>query len=90
VVCEHPAVLEAAVVAIPDEKWGEIPRAYVGLKQGANATAEEIVEFCRRRLAHFKCPKSVVFGALPRTATGKVRKNELRASAWDGYAKGVN
>ncbi|HLY15578.1 MAG TPA: long-chain-fatty-acid--CoA ligase [Bryobacteraceae bacterium] len=76
---EHPAVLEAAVVAAPDEKWGEVPKAYVGLKPGQTATAEELIEFCRARLAHYKCPKLVEFGALPRTVTGKIRKNELRA-----------
>ncbi|HZT33033.1 MAG TPA: acyl--CoA ligase family protein [Bryobacteraceae bacterium] len=79
VLAEHPAVLEAAIVAAPDEKWGEVPKAYVGLKPGAAATAEELIEFCRARLAHFKCPKQVEFGPLPRTATGKIRKNELRA-----------
>ena len=76
---EHPAVLEAAVVAAPDEKWGEVPKAFVAIKPGSQATAEELIEFCRGRLAHFKCPKSVEFGALPRTSTGKIRKNELRA-----------
>jgi fatty-acyl-CoA synthase len=76
---EHPAVMEVAIVAVPDEKWGEVPKAYVGLKPGQAATAEELIEFCRTRLAHFKCPKQVEFGPLPRTATGKIRKNELRA-----------
>jgi fatty-acyl-CoA synthase len=79
VLAEHPAVMEAAVVAAPDEKWGEVPKAYIGLKPGQTATAEELIEFCRARLAHFKCPKQVEFGALPRTVTGKIRKNELRA-----------
>ncbi len=78
VLAEHPAVLEAAVVAAPDEKWGEVPKAYVGLKPGHTATAQDLIEFCRARLAHFKCPKMVEFGPLPRTVTGKVRKNELR------------
>jgi len=78
VLAEHPAVLEAAVVAAPDDKWGEVPKAYIGLKPGQTATAEELIQFCRARLAHFKCPKQVEFGALPRTVTGKVRKNELR------------
>jgi fatty-acyl-CoA synthase len=76
--CEHPAVLEAAIVAVPDDKWGETPKAFVGLKPGHKASADELIEFCRSRLAHFKCPKEVEFRALPRTATGKVRKNELR------------
>jgi fatty-acyl-CoA synthase len=79
VLYEHPAVLEAAVVAMPDEKWGEAPKAFVGLKAGQHATAEELIGFCRTRLAHFKCPKFVEFGPLPRTATGKIRKNELRS-----------
>jgi fatty-acyl-CoA synthase len=78
VLAEHPAVLEAAVVAAPDEKWGEVPKAFIGLKPGQTATAEELIAFCRARLAHFKCPKLVEFRALPRTVTGKVRKNELR------------
>jgi len=77
--CDHPAVLEAAVVAVPDEKWGEVPKAYVGLKPDSSATAEELIAFCRARLAHFKCPKYVEFSPLPRTATGKIRKNELRS-----------
>jgi len=79
VLSEHPAVMEVAIVAAPDEKWGEVPKAHVGLKPGQSATAEELIEFCRARLAHFKCPKHVEFGPLPRTATGKIRKNELRA-----------
>jgi fatty-acyl-CoA synthase len=78
---DHPAVAEAAIIAVPDEKWGETPRAYVGLKPGASATAEELIAWCRQRLAHFKCPREVEFGALPRTATGKVRKNRLREQA---------
>jgi len=74
----HPAVLEAAVVAAPDEQWGEIPVAYVDLRDGARASAAELVEHVRSRLARFKAPKKVVFGALPKTATGKVQKNVLR------------
>jgi fatty-acyl-CoA synthase len=90
VIYDHPAVLEAAVVARPDEKWGEVPQAYVTLKPGQAATPEEIIDFCRTRLAHFKCPKYVVFGALPKTATGKIRKNELRTPLWEGREKGIN
>ncbi|MEZ5356141.1 MAG: long-chain-fatty-acid--CoA ligase [Bryobacteraceae bacterium] len=82
---DHPAVLEAAVVAFPDERWGEVPKAHVTLKEGAEATAAELIEFCRSRLAHFKCPKHIEFGLLPKTATGKIRKNELRAAAWAGH-----
>jgi fatty-acyl-CoA synthase len=76
---DHPAVAEVAIVAVPDEKWGEVPKAYVGLKPNRSATAEELIAWCRERLSHFKCPKQIEFGPLPRTATGKIRKNELRA-----------
>ena len=78
---DHPAVAEVAIVAIPDQKWGEVPKAYVGLKPNHAATAEELIAWCRERLAHFKCPRQMEFGPLPRTATGKIRKNELRAKA---------
>lgn len=78
---EHPGILEAAVVARPDETWGETPCAFVTLRPGVSATAEEIIAFCRERLAHFKCPKTVVFSELPKTATGKVQKFILRSKA---------
>ncbi|MFN0283363.1 MAG: acyl-CoA synthetase [Kineosporiaceae bacterium] len=78
---QHPAVAFAAVVALPDPKWGETPRAYVELKPGATATAAELVEHCRGLLAHFKVPRSVVFAPIPRTSTGKIRKNVLRERA---------
>jgi fatty-acyl-CoA synthase len=78
---DHPAVAEVAIVAVADVKWGEVPKAYVGLKPNHSASAEELIAWCRERLSHFKCPKHVEFGALPRTATGKIRKNELRAKA---------
>jgi fatty-acyl-CoA synthase len=81
VLADHPAVAEAAIVAAPDEKWGEVPKAYVTLRPGVSAGAEELIAWCRTRLAHFKCPREVEFGPLPRTATGKVRKNELRTRA---------
>ena len=78
----HPAVLEAAVVARPDEKWGETPCAFITLKPEAPpVTEEEIIEFCRNQLARFKAPKTVVFGELPKTATGKVQKFVLRDKA---------
>jgi fatty-acyl-CoA synthase len=77
----HPAILEAAVVARPDEKWGETPCAFVTLRDGATATAEEIIEFCRNNIAHYKAPKTVVFGGLPKTSTGKVQKFVLREQA---------
>lgn len=81
ILCEHPAVLEAAVIGVSDPKWGETPQAHVMLREGQRATAQELIDFCRSRLAHFKCPKYVVFGALPKTATGKIQKNILRDQA---------
>lgn len=77
----HPAVLAAAVVAQPDPKWGETPCAFVELKPDAKATEAEIVEHCRSQLAHFKAPKHVVFGVLPKTSTGKIQKFVLRERA---------
>jgi fatty-acyl-CoA synthase len=78
---KHPAVLEAAVVARPDAKWGESPCAFVTLKEGKSASAEEIIAFCRDNMAHFKCPKMVIFGPLPKTSTGKIQKFALRDQA---------
>ena len=77
----HPAVLAAAVVALPDPKWGERPCAFVELKPDAEATETEIIELCRSRLAHFKAPSAVVFGPLPKTSTGKIQKFVLRQRA---------
>jgi fatty-acyl-CoA synthase len=84
----HPDILEAAVVARPDAHWGETPCAFVTLKADAAVTpdakgAEAIIAFCRERLAKFKCPRSVVFGDIPKTSTGKIQKFELRARAKD-------
>jgi len=81
VICDHPAVLEAAVIGVSDPKWGEVPLAYITLREGMSATPAELIEFCRGRLAHFKCPKYIEFKALPKTSTGKIRKNILRAEA---------
>ncbi len=81
VLYRHPAVLEAAVVARPDPTWGETPCAFVTLKSGASATAAEIIAFCRANMARYKVPKTVVFGPLPKTSTGKVQKYALRAQA---------
>src|SRR6266705_12825 len=77
----HPAVQMAAVVARPDEKWGETPCAFVQLRPGAEATPEEIIEYCRDNLPHFAAPRTVVFGPLPTTATGKIQKYALREQA---------
>jgi len=74
----HPAVMLAAVVALPDAKWGEVPCAFVELKPGAEATEAGVVEFCKTQIARFKVPKRVVFGELPKTSTGKIQKFLLR------------
>src|SRR5262249_55401580 len=82
VLYEHDAVLEAAVVGRPDERWGEVPIAFVVLRDGSSATADELVEHCRGQLAKFKVPKDVLFlDALPRNPSGKVLKRELREQA---------
>ena len=75
---KHPAVSAAAVVAKPDDKWGETPCAFVELKPGATATSEEILAWCRKHLAAYKCPRHVVFGEVPKTSTGKIQKFKLR------------
>jgi fatty-acyl-CoA synthase len=80
----HPAVLECAVIGVPHERWGERPKAFVTLADGASATAEELIAFCRERLAHYKCPDAVEFGPLPKTSTGKVQKFVLREREWAG------
>ena len=82
----HPAVMAAAVVAMPDAKWGEVPCAFVELKEGTNPSAAEMIDFCRSRMAHFKAPKHVVFGALPKTSTGKIQKFILRQQAKSAQA----
>jgi fatty-acyl-CoA synthase len=81
VLYRHPDVMEAAVVARPDDKWGETPCAFVALKTGASVTEAEIIEFCKAQMARFKVPKTVVFGSLPKTATGKIQKYVLRNRA---------
>ena len=85
----HPAVLECAVIGIPHPHWGERPKAYVTLNEGAAATPEEIIAFCRDRLAHYKCPDTVEFGPLPKTSTGKIQKFVLRQREWAGEDKQV-
>lgn len=81
VLYKHPDVMEAAVVARPDEKWGETPCAFVALKPGRELTAEALIAFCRQNMAHFKAPRTVVFGDLPKTSTGKIQKFLLRDRA---------
>ncbi len=90
VVMEHPAVLEVCVVGVPDERWGEVPKAFIVLRSEADAAPDDIIQFCRERIAHFKCPKHVEFGDLPKTATGKIQKFLLREKEWQGYQKRVH
>lgn len=78
----HPAILEAAVVAQPDHKWGETPCAFVTLREKAiDVSEQDIIDYCRDNMAHFKAPKTVIFGALPKTSTGKIQKFVLRQQA---------
>jgi acyl-CoA synthetase (AMP-forming)/AMP-acid ligase II len=81
-ICAHPAVLECAVIGIPHQRWGERPKAFVTLNTEASASADEIIAFCRERLAHYKCPDAIEFGPLPKTSTGKVQKFVLREREW--------
>ena len=81
VLFKHPKILEAAVVAAPDEKWGEVPCAFVSLKNGQEMTKDELIGYCREELAGFKIPKKVVFGPIDKTSTGKVQKYLLREKA---------
>ena len=74
----HPAVLDVAVVARPDEKWGETPCAFVTLKKGVSVGEADLILFCKENMAHFKAPKTIIFGELPKTSTGKVQKTVLR------------
>jgi fatty-acyl-CoA synthase len=81
----HPAVYEVAVIPVPDERWGEVPKALVSLKPGAQVSQDELLEFTRARLAHYKCPRSIEFlDVLPKTGTGKILKKELRKKYWSG------
>ena len=89
-VARHPAVMECAVVAIPDEKWGERPKAFVTLKPGQRASEREIIDFCKQHIAGFKAPAAVEFGELPKTSTGKIQKFVLRDREWKGKTKRIN
>jgi fatty-acyl-CoA synthase len=84
VLYRHPSILDAAVVARSDEKWGETPCAFITLREGASATEADIIAFCRERLAHYKVPRTVVFGPIDKTATGKIQKNVLRQRLREG------
>jgi acyl-CoA synthetase (AMP-forming)/AMP-acid ligase II len=90
-VFSHPAVFECAVIAVPDERWGEVPKALVVLKPGESATEKDIIDHCRTKLPGFKVPKSIdFFDALPKGGTGKILKKELREKYWSGYDKRVH
>ena len=87
----HPSVSEAAVIGVPDEKWGEAVKAVVTLKEGASLDEAAVIGHCRQHLAAFKCPKTVdVIPAMPRNASGKLLKRDLRAPYWAGRARQVN
>ena len=86
---EHPAVLEVCVVGVPDDRWGEVPKAFVVPRDDGTVSAEEIINFTRDRIAHFKAPKSVEFGDLPKTATGKIQKYILRDQEWQGHERRI-
>ena len=89
-VCSHQAVSECAVIAIPNEKWGEVPKAFVTLKHNHEVTEEELIEHCRQRIAHFKSPKSIEFCELPKTSTGKIQKFVLRDREWKDKERRIN
>jgi len=90
VLVAHPNIYEAVVVPVPDEKWGEVPKALVVLKPGLKATEAELLDFCRSRLSHYKCPRSIEFlDSLPKTGTGKLLKRELRKKYWTAQQTAV-
>jgi fatty-acyl-CoA synthase len=84
VLLKHPAVLHAAVVAKPDDKWGETPCAFIEKKPRNKVSEQDLIAFCRERLAHYKCPRHIVFGEIPKTSTGKIQKFKLRERARSG------
>jgi fatty-acyl-CoA synthase len=89
-IMEHPSVMEVCIVGVPDERWGEVPKAFIVKNEGTEVSAKEIIEFCRERIAHFKAPKHVEFGELPKTATGKIQKFVLRDKEWAGHDRRIN
>src|SRR5262249_60375647 len=90
-VYSHLSVLECAVIPVPDDRWGEVPKAIVVLKAGESLTEQDLIDYCRTALPGFKIPKSVeFFDALPKGGTGKILKKELRERYWSGYTKRVH
>jgi len=89
VIMDHPAVLEVSVVGVPDDQWGEVPKAFVVVREGQEATAESIISFTQERIARFKAPKHVEFGDLPKTSTGKIQKYVLREKEWAGHSSRI-
>jgi fatty-acyl-CoA synthase len=89
-IAAHPAVLECAVIGVPHPHWGERPKAFVTLNDTATATPQEIIAFCRERLAHYKCPDTIEFGPLPKTSTGKIQKFVLRDREWASHDKQIS
>ena len=89
-ISSHESVLEVAVVAVPDDKWGEVPKAFIVKKDNAKVTSEEIIKHVKSKIAKFKAPKYVEFGELPKTSTGKIQKYKLRDQEWTGRKKRVN
>lgn len=88
VLYKHPDILEVAVIAVPDEKWGEVPKAVIVLQPESSVTEQELIDYCRSKMAHFKAPKAIDFvEALPKTATGKLQKFRLREMYWNGPKK---
>ena len=85
----HEAVLECAVIAVPHAKRGEVPKAFVTLKEGVEVTEQELIQFCRSQIAAFKCPTTIEFTTLPKTSTGKIQKYLLREKEWVGFEKRI-
>jgi len=90
VMSTHPDVAQVAVIGVPDDYWGEVPKAFVVLKPDVHGTPDEIIAFCRDHIAHFKAPKYVEIGDLPKTSTGKIQKFVLRDKEWAGKDKRIN